>query len=142
MRAAWSVGGALDALEAGKIQETKARLALLLAQLDQGAYDQGQWLIAHEAGLEPTSPPFSAFSKHTLPSPNENQFTKLLDARWIEAFVHRVKEIEEYTDRRNRLVRPKPPVFEDPTIPRPKPKPKSGKDKGGGERAPPDTSSA
>ncbi|CAE7214728.1 BSPAL1 [Symbiodinium sp. CCMP2592] len=103
VRMAWAAGGALDALEAGKVAEAKARLALMIAQIDQVAHDHGQWLIAHEASLEATAPPFSSFGRHLLPAPNESQFTKLLDARWIEAFVQKVKEVEEYTERRNRL---------------------------------------
>ncbi|CAE7225299.1 unnamed protein product [Symbiodinium necroappetens] len=131
VRVAWSVGGALDALESGQVSECKARLALLIAQLDQVAYDHGQWLIAHEAGLEATSPPFSAFSRHLLPAANESQFTRLLDARWVEAFVQKVKEVEEYTDRRNRLVKPKSALNEElgNQLEKPPKTPKGGKGK-------------
>ena len=102
VRVAWSAAGALDALEANRIEEGKARLALLLAQLDQVADDRGQWLIAAEAGLEVNSPPFASFGKHLLPDSNENQFSRLLDSRWIEAFTRRVKEVESYTEQRSR----------------------------------------
>ncbi|OLQ11504.1 hypothetical protein AK812_SmicGene4650 [Symbiodinium microadriaticum] len=101
-RVSWSAAGALDSLVEGKVDEAKARLGLLIAQLDQVAYDRGQWLIASEAALEP---PFSSFARHVLPDANEAQFSKLLDPRWIEAFVSKVKEMEDYVDRRDRLTR-------------------------------------
>ena len=93
---------------AGRPNEAKARLALLVAQLDQVACDRGQWLIASEASLESTGPPFSAFARHSPPDPNETQFSRLLDARWVEAFVSKVKDQEDYIERRDRLGRRKP----------------------------------
>ena len=105
VRTAWAVAGALDSLRDGRIAEGKARLALLLAQLDQVAVDRGQWLIAAEASLETTSPPFAAFSRHMLPDPAEHQFSRLLEPTWVEAFLWRLREVEEYVERRDRLGR-------------------------------------
>ena len=116
-RVSWSAAGALDSLVEGKVDEAKARLGLLIAQLDQVAYDRGQWLIASEAALEPNGPPFSSFARHVLPDANEAQFSKLLDPRWIEAFVSKVKEMEDYVDRRDRLTRRRQPVPSDPPAP-------------------------
>ena len=99
----------MDCLIAGRVSEAKARLALMLAQLVQVACNRGLWLIASEVSLEATGPPFSAFARRTAPEQNEVPFSKLLDPRWVEAFVARVKEQEEYVERRDRLGKRKPP---------------------------------
>lgn len=74
----------------------------MLAQADQEAIDHGGWLLAGEFGLEPAAPT-SSFASHSIPDPLELQYTRLVDARWIEAFVGRLKEADDYLERRKKL---------------------------------------
>lgn len=103
VRTIWAVTGALDALRADRPKEAQARLALFLCQLDQVAVDRGQWLLAAEGALEDSLPPFSNFSRHTLPDYQEPQLTKLWPPAWGDAFMHRVRELDEFVERRQKL---------------------------------------
>ncbi|CAE7616851.1 unnamed protein product, partial [Symbiodinium sp. KB8] len=102
IRFLWAAAGAADALREGRAEECYARLLLLIAQGDQMSIDRGSWLLAAEASLE-DAPPFAAFNNHTLPSPTEPPFTKLLDVRWIELFLSRLRDIETYQEQRRKL---------------------------------------
>ena len=102
IRFLWAAAGAADALREGRAEECYARLLLLIAQGDQMSIDRGSWLLAAEASLE-DPPPFAAFNNHTLPSPTEPPFTKLLDVRWIELFLSRLRDIETYQEQRRKL---------------------------------------
>ena len=102
VRIAWSIGGALDALKVGRVEECQARLALLLAPLDQVACDRGQWLIASEFSLEQT-PFFSSFSRHTPPDFQECPHSRILDGRWVDAVMYRVKELDDFAERKAKL---------------------------------------
>ena len=106
VRLGWGIAGALDCLcqEPPRISECKARLALLLAQIDQVAVDRGSWLLAAEGSLE-DPPPFSSFSRHSPPEFNEAQHTRLWDGRWAEALMNRVKETDDFVERRQKLGR-------------------------------------
>ena len=104
VRMSWGIAGALDSLRQGKVEETKARLGLLLAQIDQVAVDRGQWLLAAEGSLE-DPPPFSAFTRHMPPEIYESQHTKLWDSRWAEALMNKIKETDEFVERRSKLGR-------------------------------------
>ena len=66
VRILWAICGALDALKKGKVEEGKARLALLVASIDQVAVDRGSWILAAEGLLE-ESPPIVSFSRHQPP---------------------------------------------------------------------------
>ena len=103
VRTAWAVAGALDALRADRPKEAQARLALFLCQLDQVAVDRGQWLLAAEGGLEDSLPPFSNFSRHSPPDYQEPQLTKLWPPAWGDSFMHRVRELDEFVERRQKL---------------------------------------
>lgn len=103
VRIAWSVAGALDASRAGKHEECQARLGLLLSMLDQVACDRGSWLLATEMSLESQTPPFSSFARHAPPDFQESPHTRLMDSRWVEALMYRVKELDEYAERRVKL---------------------------------------
>ena len=103
VRISWSVAGALDSLRAGNVEETKARLGLLLASMDQVACDRGQWLLASEVLLEASTPPFSSFSRHVPPEFGEVPHSRLLDSRWVDALMFRVKELDDYSERRAKL---------------------------------------
>ena len=102
VRMIWSVGGALDCLKKGRVEEAKARLALLVGQVDQVAIDRGQWLLAQEGSLE-EQPPFSAFQRHTVPEAYESQHTKLWDPRWAEAMMQKVRDLDDFQERRAKL---------------------------------------
>ena len=123
VRWTWGVAGILDCLVNNKNSEARARAALMLAQADQEGIDRGGWLLAGEFSLEP-APPISSFSQHVVPDPMELQYSRLMDARWIEAFVGRLKEADDYLERRKKLSArqtPAPPLVHLPT-----PKPKGG----------------
>ncbi len=132
VRTVWGISGALDALRGGKVAEGKARLILLLAQIDQLAIDRGQAVLSAEGSLE-DPPPFSSFARHIAPDIYESQHTKLWPATWAEAFMWKVKELDEFVERRQRLGRRsptrRPPDVTNPPI---KPEPKK-KGKGGGK---------
>eukprot|EP00438_Fugacium_kawagutii_P029178 Skav210074 [mRNA] locus=scaffold7699:11741:13919:+ [translate_table: standard] len=133
VRIAWSVAGALDAMRSGNVKESQARLALLLASLDQVACDRGQWLIAAELSLEP-APPFSSFARHVPPDFQEQPHTRLLDSRWVDAVMYRVKELDEYAERKAKLGKARKGGGgnqEDGDVTDPKPKKKPGKGKEG-----------
>jgi len=102
VRAVWAVTGALDSLRKGKVSEAQARLALYLCQLDQVSVDRGQWILAAEGSLE-DPPPFSSFSKHTPPDLLEPQHTRLWPTAWAESFMYKVKELDEFVERRSKL---------------------------------------
>ena len=145
VRFIWGLCGALDALKANRPSEAQARLILLLAQVDQVAVDRGQWILASEGALE-ESPPFSSFARHVPPDFYENQHTKLWPPAWAEAFMHKVRETDEFVERRAKLGRrnalKEGPKEETPAAkPVPKKKQKGGK-KGQGkgeEDNPPET---
>ena len=102
VRLIWAVCGALDSLRAGRVPEAQARLILLLGQVDQVAVDRGQWVLAAEGSLEET-PPFSSFSRHSPPDFYEGQHTKLWPPAWAEAFMHKVRETDDFVERRSKL---------------------------------------
>ena len=102
VRTVWGITGALDALRGGRVAEGKARLILLLGQIDQLAVDRGQAVLSAEGSLE-DAPPFSSFAKHVPPDIYESQHTKLWPATWAEAFMWKVKELDEFVERRQKL---------------------------------------
>ena len=134
VRTVWGITGALDALRSNRIAEGKARLLLLLAQIDQLAVDRGQALLSAEGSLE-DAPPFSSFAKHLPPHIYEGQHTKLWPSTWAEAFMWKVKELDEFVERRQRLGRRTQPAKPDPpsTVPTPKADPKKKPNKGAGK---------
>ena len=104
IRWGWAVAGILDALRDKKEAEARARAGLLLAALDQSAVDGGSWLLAQEVLLEPY-PPFSAFGRRTGLDQLESPQSRLLDPRWMELFIHKVKEQDAYGEVRKKLGR-------------------------------------
>ena len=134
VRTVWGITGALDALRNNRVAEGKARLLLLLAQIDQLAVDRGQALLSAEGSLE-DAPPFSSFAKHLPPDIYEGQHTKLWPSTWAEAFMWKVKELDDFVERRQRLGKRVQPPRPEPIPPTPTPKgdPKRVKPKGGGK---------
>lgn len=130
VRVSWSICGALDALSAGRTMECKARLLLLLAQMDQLAVDRGQWALAAVGSLE-EPPPFSSFTRHVPPDYTEAQHTRLWPTVWAEALMHQVRELDEFIERRSKLGRRSAwPTSEKPEDP---PKKGGGKETKGGK---------
>ena len=116
-----------------KHSEARARLGLMLAAGDQLSIDRGNWLIAAEMMLE-DGPPLATFGQHTLPQEHEAPFTNLVDGRWVDLFVAKLKDFEELAEKKRKLTAKKtliPPVLD--TAPKGAPKAKGkGKGKGGG----------
>ena len=102
VRAAWCFGGIWDALKDGRVEEARARAALATAAFDQLAIDRGSWLVASEILLE-ESPPFSSFSNHRALESWENPHTKLIDERWLELFLARLRDLHDCQEKRWKL---------------------------------------
>lgn len=108
VRHAWSTAGALDCLIEGRPEECRARLCLMMAQMEQEALDHGNALLSQEFSLEP-APPFSSFVGHVIPDPVEMAYTRLMHPTWVEACAHRLKEVDTYNEMRKKLgQKPKP----------------------------------
>ena len=95
VRNVWCAAGALDALNRGRVNETKARLGLMIASIDQLSVDRGQPILSAEGTLE-QAPPFAAFAKHTPPDMLEAQHTRLWPQAWADCLMHRVRELDDY----------------------------------------------
>lgn len=145
IRSGWAIAGIWDSLRCGRHEEARARAGLALASLDQQACDRGSFLLAAEVSLE-TAPPYSSFQCHSAPEPFETQHSKLLDPRWIELMLSKLRDLSDYQEKKMKLNAPR--KVEDPDKPPKPPKPspkqkgqgkgKEGKD-GKGEREAPNT---
>ncbi len=127
VRLLWGIAGALDCMRQQKYAEARARLCLMLAAGDQLSVDRGSWLIASEMMLE-DGPPMAAFNNHPLPQDHEAPFTRLVDGRWVDLFVAKLRDFEDLAEKKRKLSSkklPSPP----PGVPPPKAQPK-GKGKG------------
>lgn len=74
----------------------------MLAQAEQESIDKGNFLLAQEMSLEPP-PPYASFTAHVIPDPMEVQFTRIMDGRWIDAFTAKLRDADEYIERRRKL---------------------------------------
>lgn len=109
VRWVWATAGALDSLRAGNIDQTRARLCLMLAASELEAIEHGNHLLSQEFSLEPPAP-VSSFSSHVIPDPTEMAVTRLMDQRWVESLADRLKQIDSYVEIRRKLgQRQKPP---------------------------------
>ena len=104
--AAWGVAGALDCCKKGDVAGTRARLNLLLLQLDQSAVDRGNWQLAAELSLE-NVPPFASLLQHNPPAEGEAPYSRLLDARWAEISLSHLRDQDDFQTRRKALTRGK-----------------------------------
>lgn len=104
----WGVAGILDALRDNRISEARARACLLLCQGDQLSIDKGNWIVASAMSLE-DPPPFAAFATHSLPTDSELPATKLIDARWMDLFLHHLNEIDQLSEKKKKLAFRKTP---------------------------------
>ena len=96
IRFSWIIAGALDNLRQG------ARLALALAAVDQAALDGGSWSLANEFLLE-VPPPFSAFQNRRAPDPSEQVATRLVEDRFLDVMLWRIRDRDSYLESRKRL---------------------------------------
>ena len=102
IRFCWILGGILDSLQNGAVGEAKARAALGMLAADQAALDNGSWLMAQEALLE-EPPPMASFKNKTHPEAWEQTGSRLMDDRWLEVLMWRIKNRDSYLESRKRL---------------------------------------
>lgn len=102
IRPAWMIAGALDDIRAGAIDRARARLCLGLAAFDQQSYDRGGWLLAAEMSLE-HPPPYGAFANRLPPDGWEQPHTRLIDPRWFDVMVSKVRSLADYHDKKAKL---------------------------------------
>ena len=135
VRWVWQVAGVWDSLISGKVEEARARCALLVGAADQASIDQGSWLISSVSLLEPP-PPYQLFANHVAPSIQETQHTVLYDQRWVDLFLSHLKEVDSYVETKKKVggrsntTRTEKPDGGEPGHPKPKVKAKA-KSKGG-----------
>ena len=98
----WAVAGARDALRSERPQEALARLDLLLLAGEQVSIDRGSWLVAREMLFE-DDPPYHAFEVTRPQDPLRAAHPFLADPRWIEICMARLRELDDWADRRRRL---------------------------------------
>ncbi|CAL1137652.1 unnamed protein product [Cladocopium goreaui] len=102
IRYAWALTGIWDALRSGAVKEARARCALAVAACDQSSIDQGSWLLSQEVLLEQPAL-LQSFQGRRSPEPWEQSGSKLLDERWLEVFMWRLKSKDSYLESRKRL---------------------------------------
>ena len=132
IRPAWMIAGIWDSLRQNKPEEARARAGLSLAMLDQQGCDAGGWLIASELALEP-APPYSSFSSHVPPSSWETPHTKLIDSRFFDLVVSKLKDLADFQDKKHRLGGGGGARKSEEDQPKPTPKAKGDPKKGAGK---------
>lgn len=80
------------------MDEARAKAALGVAPLD---VDKGSWLVAGELSLE-DAPSFSSFAAHRPLNQRESPQTKLVDERWLEIILAKLRDIHDSSRIRNR----------------------------------------
>ena len=114
-----------------EVQRGSCPSLLLLAGSDQAAIDQGSWLLGAELLFESPAP-LQNFSKHRSPDPAELQHTRIVDPRWVQVAVARVREREAFLETKRKLgsrVPPSYPSDPDEKVPKGSGKGPKGKDK-------------
>ena len=129
IRPAWLCAGIWDALMAGRYEEARARAAIATACFDQQACNRGGWLLSSELTLEPP-PPYASFAQHSAPDVWEVQHSRLIDDRWMELFLSRLKDMAEYQEKKSKLTAGRGRREENSQQPKAEP-PKKTKGKGG-----------
>ena len=140
----WQLAAIHKALIDGRPEVARARVALALAAGEQFSLDQGSWTLAWEMTLL-DDPPCDSFARH-VPDPTRMPFTRLMDPRWLEVHLARLRDQDDLQERRRRLAgntRAPAPVLDTGNAdggPKPKPKyrPKQGAEESpGGPKDPP-----
>lgn len=100
----WIVGNILKCLLDGKKAEAEARCYLALAAADQLSLDTGSWTVAWELQLMEDDPPWHSFANRAqVPSTTRLPVSRLIDERWLDAIVNRLKEVDEAIERRRKI---------------------------------------
>eukprot|EP00438_Fugacium_kawagutii_P022422 Skav224784 [mRNA] locus=scaffold428:252344:254481:+ [translate_table: standard] len=102
VRASWQLTGIWDCLRCQRYAEARARTALAVATWDQQAIDRGSWVVAAALGLE-DNPPFSSFAGHRGLESFEEPHTKLVDGRFLDLVLARLKDLSEFQERKGKL---------------------------------------
>lgn len=142
IRAAWLLAGVHDSLKNQEFDQARARCCLGLAAIDQSAMDQGNWSLAQEFLLE-LPPPYGSFSNRRPVDPAEHQSTRLVDDRFLEVMMWRLRDRDQFHESKKRLsfpqAKPKGAPGGEGGPPRPnpkgKPKPKPRSRQEGGQAA-------
>ena len=110
--------------------------------LDQQSCDAGSWLLAGELSLE-SPPPMSSFQNHQAPAPWELPHSRLVDPRWFDLVMSKVKDLADFHEKRAKLsgglARSSKQTDEQQPAPKAKAKPKA-KGNGKGKTLPADES--
>lgn len=125
IRAAWLIAGIHDSLKIQDVEQARTRCCLALAAIDQAATDAGSWTLAQEFLLE-LPPPYSAFGQRKSLDPAEQQSTRLVDDRFLEVMMWRLKDRDSFHEGKKRLNQPNRLRGSNPdsAAPDPGPKPK------------------
>ena len=102
IRFAWLLAGVHDALKNQEVEQARARCCLALAAVDESAMDQGNWSLAQEFLLE-LPPPYGAFSNRRPVDPSEYQSTRLVDERFLEVMMWRLRDRDHFQESKKRL---------------------------------------
>ena len=57
--------------------------------------------MSNELTLEP-APPYSSFARHTAPDQWESQTTRLVDDRWMDLIMSKLKDLSDYQEKNSR----------------------------------------
>ena len=131
LRYVWAIAGIHDCLRQGRSDEARARCALMMAAADQTSLDGGNWLLSQEILLE-EPPPFASFQGKKLPETWDQAASKLLDERWQDVLMWKVRSKDSYFESRKRLSQGKGgkgdhPKRDEADCPQPKKGAKGGK---------------
>ena len=90
--------GIWDSLRAGRHDEAGWG-PLAVASCHQQSLDNGSWILAEQFCLEP-APPLSAFAnrRQTQHDAVDSKHSKLVESRWGELCLHRVRELEQHME--------------------------------------------
>ena len=102
IRYTWILCGIWVALRSEAVKEARARAALGVIAADQTSIDGGSWLLSQEVLLE-EPPPLSSFQHRRQVDQWDQPGSRLLDERWQEVLMWRVKSRDSYLESRKRL---------------------------------------
>ena len=113
----WIICGIVHALQRDRPKVALARALLALAGADQVARDRGNWMVAWELQFQ-DEPPYERFRRApavgTVGRSSRLPYTPLVDPRWGENALSRLKEVDDSQERMRKLNRPFPPSTNQP----------------------------